>query len=579
MADLPIIQPGRVENAGIPGATLPQVTPPQVDYVGLRAGAANAQTVAQTLDRLSGQLFGIAKTAALEAGYQYVADNPVTPEQLEAAKRGNLEPLRLGGSLNIYDQAVRKARALELSGNFEAEARNKLTVMLTAVEQGQTTTEQVQQGIDAMMNGFSKSLAGVDPEASLKFRATIATAGNTVLAKAAEAEIKRRRQEQVIKFDRDFDNSIRLLEAAVSQGFWIDPRTGDKRSVDEFGDMYRQTISTSALVLGDAALQKQYSDKFEAAFKQAKIGATTAFVVSDEFSKDPEAGLAKLRYGDAGKMTDVFRAMPYDDKAKVIANYMVAMNERSTLAERKRSDDKRKDLLEFVPLYERAISLPENSRERKQLTQQIGVIAQRNPEAVPLSVIKDLNEPSKEGNQLAEFNVLRGIYEGTITSPDQIYSNTALNARQKVGLLKTLTTEDRRDLRELDSGLARLAGIPVIPGSPVVIDPKGVEFQRLQGLRADAQQIQAEATRDGKVITPRQTLLELEKRLEQRRNSEQAKAARNSLETVWEKKPWINGPITRETLPALKKKAGDDVNKQREIKQIERLLDQAEGNQ
>lgn len=574
MADLPLLQPGRVENVGIPGAVTPQINAPQVDYVGLRAGAANAQTVAQTLDRLSGQLFGIAKNAALEAGYQYVADNPVTPEQLEAAKRGNTEPLRLGGSLNIFDQAVRKARALEVSSNFEAEARNKLSVMLTGVEQGQVTTDQVQNEINAMMNGYSKSLSGVDPEASLKFRATIATAGNTVLAKAAEAEIKRRKQQQIIKFDQDFDNSIRLLEAAVSQGFWIDPRSGQKRSVDEFGDVYRQTISTSALLLGDAGLQKQYSDKFEAAFKQAKIGATTAFVVGEEFSRDPEAGLAKLRFGDAGKMTDVFRAMPYEDKAKVLANYMVAMNERSTLQERKRQEEKRAVFGEFLPLYERAVSLPDTSPERKRLAQQIGVLAQRSPDAVPLSVIKDLNEPNKEGNALAEFNVLRGIYDGTVNSPDQIASNSSLNAKQKLGLLKTLTTEDRRDIRELDTGLAKLAGIPVIPGSPVVIDPKGVEFQRLQRLRADAMQVQAEATAQGKVMTPRQTLLELEKRLEQARGSEQAKAAQRSLETVWEKK--AGGKITRDTLPALERSGK---LKPQEINQVKRLLDQAEGVQ
>lgn len=574
MADLPLLQPGRVENVGIPGAVTPQVNAPQVDYVGLRAGAANAQTVAQTLDRLSGQLFGIAKNAALEAGYQYVADNPVTPEQLEAAKRGNTEPLRLGGSLNIFDQAVRKARALEVSSNFEAEARNKLSVMLTGVEQGQVTTDQVQNEINAMMNGYSKSLSGVDPEASLKFRATIATAGNTVLAKAAEAEIKRRKQQQIIKFDQDFDNSIRLLEAAVSQGFWIDPRSGQKRSVDEFGDVYRQTISTSALLLGDAGLQKQYSDKFEAAFKQAKIGATTAFVVGEEFSRDPEAGLAKLRFGDAGKMTDVFRAMPYEDKAKVLANYMVAMNERSTLQERKRQEEKRAVFSEFLPLYERAVSLPDTSPERKRLAQQIGVLAQRSPDAVPLSVIKDLNEPNKEGNALAEFNVLRGIYDGTVNSPDQIAANGLLNAKQKLSLLKTLTTEDRRDIRELDTGLAKLAGIPVIPGSPVVIDPKGVEFQRLQRLRADAQQVQAEATAQGKVMTPRQTLLELEKRLEQARGTEQAKAAQRSLETVWEKK--AGGKITRDTLPALERSGK---LKPQEINQVKRLLDQAEGVQ
>ncbi len=70
MADLPLLQSGRVEAAGIPGAVLPTVNAPQVDYVGLKAGAQYQNTVSQTLDRLSNQLFGIAKTAATEAGFR-----------------------------------------------------------------------------------------------------------------------------------------------------------------------------------------------------------------------------------------------------------------------------------------------------------------------------------------------------------------------------------------------------------------------------------------------------------------------------------------------------------------------------
>jgi len=174
---------------------------------------------------------------------------------------------------------------------------------------------------------------------------------------------------------------------------------------------------------------------------------------------------------------------------------------------------------------------------------------------------------------------LRGIYEGTITSPDQIFNNSTLSGKQKVSALKLLTSEDRRDQRDIDTGLARLAGIPTSPGSVTVIDPKGKEFERLQQLRANALQIQSQAIRDGKVLQPRQILEQVSKDLEARRNTEQAKAAQRSLTEVWEKKPWINGPITRDSLPALERKAGDDKNKQREIAQIKRLLEQAEGNQ
>ncbi len=98
----------------------------------------------------------------------------LTDEQLQAAKMGDLGAMKSGGALNIFDQAVRKARSFELSSTFEAEARSQMANMLTAVETGKATTEQVQNKLSTMMDGFSRSLAQVDPEASLKFRATSA---------------------------------------------------------------------------------------------------------------------------------------------------------------------------------------------------------------------------------------------------------------------------------------------------------------------------------------------------------------------------------------------------------------------
>lgn len=577
MADLPLLQSGRVEAAGIPGAVLPTVNAPQVDYVGLKAGAQYQNTVSQTLDRLSNQLFGIAKTAATEAGLQYAADNPLTDEQLQAAKTGNMESLKMGGPLNVFDQAVRKARSFELSSTFEMEARSQMTGMLTAVEMGKATTEQVQTKLTSMMDGFSRSLAQVDPEASLKFRATSATMGNTVLAKAAEFEMKREKAQRLAKFDADFDNSTRLLEAAVSQGFWVDPNTQQKRSIEELADVYRQTITTSALLLGDATVQKSYSDKFEAALKNAKVNAVTKFLLTDETSMaDPEATLKNIQIGNVGKMTDVVKGMLMTDFAsieKVSANYMVAVNARNTAINQKINADKRVNEQKAVDLLEQIFPLPEGNAKRRDLVNQLIALPAG---AVPIGTLKDLLEPNKEGNPAVEFNLLNGIYSGTINRPDQIWGmvGKGINGKQAVGALKLLQSEDRRDQGDLDRGLAKLAGIPTMPGSVTVLDPKGTEFQRLQRLRVDAQQVQSQAAIEGKVLTPRMVLQQLEVKLEESRNTEQAKAARTALTNVWEKK--ANGPITRDTLPALEKSGK---LKPAEITQVKRLLDQAEGNQ
>ena len=588
MADYPLLQSGRVENVTVSGAVLPQVNAPQVDYVGLKAGAQYQQQIAASLDRLSGTLFGIAKDAAQQAGMQYVAENPITDEQLRAARDGDATPLKLGGTFNVYDAAVRKARAFEISNQFEIEARSKLAVMLTAVEQGGATAEQVKTQIGVMMDGFGKSLVSVDPEASLKFRATISTMGNTVLAKAAEEEIRLQKRQRLVKFDADFDNSVRLLEAAVSRGFWVDPQTQATRSVEDLASVYRETVKNSALLMTDPALQKQYSDKFELAYKKARVGAVSAFVTSDEFGTNFEQGLARIRVGDVGKMKDVFAGLDFDAKKEVVANFMLSNNQRIDAANQKRLEAQRAGEASAVSLLSQIYALPEGDPKRKTLSAQLSNVAQNAPGSVPFGVLKDVLDSGAGGNAQVEFNVLNGIYNGSITSSDQIWSKVGpggINGKQAVTALKLLNSEDRRDQQELDRGLARLAGIPTMPGQVTVIDPKGVEFQRLQERRADAQSVIAEATREGKVLTMRQVLEKVEGNVEKKRNTEQAKAARKQLDEYSTRpdgssKPgrdWINGPITRDTLPALKHKAGKDARKLREIDNIEKLLNQAEG--
>lgn len=567
------LESGNVQVRQVGGVPMQHVNQQQTNYMfAANAQAQEANTLARILDDMSNSIGEYAAKKRFEEGLQFAAENPLTPEQLQIAKEGLPSAIpgvgKISSEIGFFGKAVQKARSLELSSHFEVEGRNELTKLLADVQNGIVTSDQVGAKIATMTEGYAKSLASVDPEASLKFRATMATHGNTVLNAAYEAELKRAKAQRIAKFDMDFDNVTRLIEAAVSQA-------PDK--IDALADVHRKNIITQSLLLGDAAIQKEYSTKFETVLRNAKINALTKEFTDDKYMADPMATLGKIRNGDAGKLSPVLKSLTvtdFDAVAKVTANFMVAVNNRESIAKEKRAEQKRADTKELIPLLDRAYALPENSAERRKLADQVAVIAERNPDAVPLGVIKDLREPNKEGNPVAEFNALTAIYEGRITSPGQIASIPGLNGKQKVSLLKTLTSEDRRDQRELDMGLAKLAGVPTMPGQVTVIDPKGAEFQRLMKLRSQAQQIQAGATAEGKILTPRMILQQVETDLEKTRNSESAKAARNSL-SVFEKKPWINGLITRQNLPALEQKAGNDINKQRELTRIKQLLDQA----
>ena len=564
-----------------------------VDYIGPRVAAQGANQLAQVLDRMSASAFQMAGTLRQQEGLQFAAQNPLTTEQLTAAKGGADIGIGSTGSMNFFDQAVAKARSLELSGHFEIEGRNELAKLLSGVENGSVTSDQVSAKIKTMSDGFSKSLSSIDPEASIKFRATMATHGNTVLNAAYKAELERSKNQRIALFDSDFDTSLRLLEATISQGSWYRgtgqrDETGteyvEQRSIDELADVFRKNVLNQSLLLGDKALQNGYSTKFEVGLRNAKINAVTKALMSDANMVDPERTLAKLKAGDLGNMSPVLQSMitnDFESVAKVTANFMVAVNNRKSIKDAKIADEKRVTEGQAINLLEQIFPLPENSPKRKALISELIALP---PGSVPIGILKDVLEPKPakeaESNQGILFNLIDGIYNNTITDSSQIKAlvGKGITGKDAVSALKLLQSDNKSDSSQLERGISQLAGIPVISGSVVVLDPKGDDFKRRKELQAEAFQIQSEAALKGTTLSPRQILTQLEDNIAKRRSTESAKAARKSLE-VYEKLPWVNGPITRDTLPALDRKAGTDKKKLQEINRMKQLLRQADGEQ
>lgn len=577
------IESGRVQMAGVGGVPMQQITPRQVDYMqAANVQAQGANALAQMVDRMSQSAFAMSGQLFQQAALEDVANTPLTPEQLEMAKNGDMSQLGVGGStLNIYDAAVRKARSFELASAFDTEAKAEVVKILSDIENGGATSQSAAEKLNTMTRGFSQSLAQVDPDAAIKFTASMGVYANTVMAEAYKTEQKRNREKQALLLESNFADSMRMVEPLLTQGFWVD-NDGQEQPIEPLLEVYRKNISDTAFAAGGLPMANQYLTKFDAQVAEAKINAATKIALGDEYMADPVLGLQKLRSGDLGRMSGVFMNMPQDAKSKVIANYMVAINQRDTAEKAAEEDKKQAAVKEFVPLYNEALALPNSSPKRKQLIAQIKAISNANPNAVPLSVMSSLLSPDSEGagDAMVEFNIMAGIYNGTITSPDQIYSRVGkgLTGKQAVSLLGKLVSEDRRGQGSLDRTISQLAGIPTIPGQVVVIDPKGTEFKLRQRYAEEAETIRLQAAAEGKVLTPDQVGDILTKNVETRRNSEGAKQARDKLTRNYETKPWINGPITRDSLPALERKAGNDKTKVNDLNQIKKLLREAEGN-
>ena len=570
MATLPILDQTQAMIGQAPGSAARGVNPQPIERTGLRAAASYQGNVAQSLDRISNTLFGVNRKLAEDAGYQYVAENPLTPEQLQAIARGDVRKVVTAGSgINIQQNVIRKARAFEIAGHADIEARKVIIEMLPDIEQGNISSKDAQIKLATVLDGYSRSLVQIDPEASLKFRATIASLGNTVLEKAAVAELKRVKAENNIKLELDFQRVQQELEEVFSRSSWGEFQDGTPLSPDQFADAIKQSFITKAALIGGQEQALSYVQKFPAAIRQAKVNAVTRYITTDtEMTKDPLDTYGRLRSGDVGMMSQVYQSMDQDDKAKVISNLMSDVSNKASLAEKKRKDQELVDKDAALDLYEQWLQ-SNNPAEKRRLQQDL-----LDLNVLTLEQTRNLLDPdTAKTSPNVIFFLEDQIDSGVITN-----SADLLNAGSKRGV----TGKDMVDLRRRLSGrvttevkatIRRLAGIPE---GLVNIDPKGAEAKKYLDIQQRLETERAKAVAEGKPFDQLGVLRQIDVEGQQKRDTAAATAARRRLE-VYEKR--TGAKITSQTLPFLREQvqSGKSDIKPRELQQIERLVKQAEG--
>lgn len=338
----------RTPQGGVP---MVQIAPQQVDNIGYRAQAATANTMSQVLDRMSGVLFQEAGQMAQAQALSDVANTPLTLEQIEAAKHGDTSQLKLGGKFNMYDLAVRKARSFELAGRFEAEAKSEVVKLLADVENGDVKSDAVAQKLNVLTTGYSKSLASVDGDAALKFSSSMNMYSHTVMAEAYKQETRKRKEKQLLILGDDIQNTLKMAETSIAQGFWTDSTTGEQRSYDDFLIAYRKGIQDKAFEAGGLQMAQSVTADFDKAIKAAKINVLTKELMKEENLADSKTTynnlvLGKLRPDETGVNTKevVLRDLMMTDAEsfqKVIANFSTMIDQRRKGIDNALYEDKR----------------------------------------------------------------------------------------------------------------------------------------------------------------------------------------------------------------------------------------------
>lgn len=462
---LPQVQSYRAGVAQAPSAATPRVSfgqPVRADLA-VQAGAQYYDTLGQVLDRMSNKLFGIAEKQSVREGLQFAVDNPLTPEQLDAMSRGQMpEDLDLGNPLNVFNNAVRKARAMEVSAHFEMEDTQKLVEIADQADRGMISTEDAKNKITAIINASSSVQANIDPDASYKYRATMANYGSRVVDYIAKKEIEKTKVANTFKVQQSYQNTLGIMAKAMEAPLGINPATNAEWEIGDYLNASIQNfIGNTQALLGQAEAAK-YGAKMKSDMENIMIGAVRKELIKPQYFQNPVATLDQIATGNVENVRQIggyFAVNNPDALIKLQSEFRTMISDRRMMEDETRARDEREreianrdDMVEYFD--------PSTSGRRKnELAMQV---ARRG--GFSISQMEQFLDPTKKaGDPYLFADIKTRIVNGDITTPDQLKRETmraGMNGEQYNQLNNELLQGFSRDKSDAFRYIKQVAGVP-----------------------------------------------------------------------------------------------------------------------
>jgi hypothetical protein len=314
----------------------------RLDFAAERESERTSQMIGQSLDRLSEFAFKAAAKTAMREGEQWAYNNPISDEQIMAAKQGSLDiAIQAPKAGTFFGDSARKIQAGQLRSTLELQARSEIASIYKQVEAGQITNiRQLDEQFYGIAKGNGDVIARIDPEQANAFRASVATASNVVYQAAAKriGEFNAKViEENVNRSLSDFDSQVRAS---------IDKETDPKKlndlifiERDKRLDLIAQTYDPIAF----ANTQKNLDTRTEKAY----VDRLSNYFSSDEFGQStPENSLASrlqaIQEGNTAKYQDLWKTLPTETRDKVIDQFY---NSESKKEKFRQDDFSRKEKL------------------------------------------------------------------------------------------------------------------------------------------------------------------------------------------------------------------------------------------
>lgn len=307
----------------------------RLDFASERETERSSQMMAQQLDRLSEFAFKAAAKESVRQGEQWAYNNPISDEQIMAAKQGSYDiALKAPKAGTFFGDAARKVQAAQLRSTLELTARSEIADVYRQVEAGAISDiKQLDDQFYGIQKGNGKVIASLDPEQATAFQASVASASNVVYQAAAKkiGEMNAKIiEENVNRSMADFDQILRATIDAET-----DPVRLNQLIMNERNKILSKLVETNNTVAFSAG-QKALDTRTEKAY----IDRLSNYFSSDEFGySTPENNIASrfeaIQSGNTGKYQAVWQQIPTELRDKVIDQFYKRESEK----EKFRQDD------------------------------------------------------------------------------------------------------------------------------------------------------------------------------------------------------------------------------------------------
>ena len=475
MAELIRTQGYRAQVSGVPGAATPAVSfgqqrQPAIEF---EAKANYQQALANTLDRISQAAFGIAEKTGERAGAQFALENQLTREQLNAMAKGDMSTVNLGSPMNVFSSAVRKVRAIELSGFMEADARQEMVSLYDQASRGQISTEVATGRIQGLLNAGGSTLAQVDPDAAFKYRAAIATMGSKVIDEIGKAELKRTAIANEQKLSTDYRNVLRGIGAYMNS-LPKNPETDQEWGLMQVVDKIKENFLTNAFAIGGLPVMQSFAEKIDADIRQVQVSTITRELTKDQYYLNPTETIRRIYGGDLDDARQAIGNLVETDGEAVkgiAANFRTMVSDRR---QQRREEEETTKLANNVAANNMLIEYftPGTPPSRKRTIAY--QVAAMNVFSID-QLEKFLDPSAARGDPYAQSALETAISQGEITGYDELLNaanRAGMNGTQFVELNRKLIAGVEKDQAKAIKYIRDAAGVPDVRGAFVSKDER-----------------------------------------------------------------------------------------------------------